>query len=65
VAGGCRILQDKEFRNFISSPDIVGVSKPGRVGSAGLVACMGRMRGESEVLVGKREGGRLLGGRRR
>jgi len=56
VMGGWRKLDDEELHNFHSSPDIVRVIKSRRRRWAEHVACVGEMRNEYTILVGKPEG---------
>jgi hypothetical protein len=65
VMGGWRRLHNEELNDLYSLPNIVWVIKSGRMGWAGHVARMGVERGVYRVLVGKPEGKRPLGRRRR
>jgi hypothetical protein len=65
VDGSCRKLHNDEVHNLCSSPNIVRVIKVRKLRWAGLVARMEEGRGVYRVLVGKPEGKRLLGTRRR
>jgi hypothetical protein len=63
--GSWRKLHNDEFHRLYSSPNNVMVIKSRRIRWAGHVARMVEGRGVSTVLVGKPEGKRLLGRRRR
>ena len=65
VMGELRRLHNEELNDLYSSPNIVRVIKSRRMRWAGYVACMGEERGVCRVLVGKSEGRRQLGRRRR
>jgi len=65
VMGECRRLHNEELNDLYSSPNILRVIKSRRMRWAGHVACMGEVRGVYRVLVGKPEGKRPLGRRRR
>ena len=65
VTGEWRRLHNEELNDLYSSPNIVRVIKSRRMRWAGHVACMGEERGVYRVLVGKTEGRRPLGRRRR
>jgi hypothetical protein len=58
-------LHNDELHSLYSSPNIVRVIKPRRMRWAGHVARMGEGRGVYRVLVGRSEGKRPLGRRRR
>jgi hypothetical protein len=60
-----RKLHNGELRNLYSSPNIVMVIKSRRMRWVGHVAHMGEGRGVYRVLVGRPEGKRPLGRRRR
>jgi hypothetical protein len=60
-----RKLYNDELHNMYSSPNIVTVIKSRRMRWVGCVAHMGEGRGVYRVLVGRPEGKRLLGCRRR
>jgi len=64
VTGEWRKLHNDELNDLYSSPNIVRVIKPRRMGWAGHVACMGERRDVYRVFVGKPEGKRALGRRR-
>jgi hypothetical protein len=63
--GSWRKFRNVELHNLYSSPNIVRVIKSRRLRWAGHVAGMGEGRGVHRVLVGKPEGKRPLGRRRR
>jgi len=63
--GEWRRLHKEELNDLYSSPNIVRVIKSRRMRWAGHVARMGEERGVYRVLVGKPEGKRPLGRRRR
>ena len=65
VTGEWRGLHNKELNDLYSSPNIVRVIKSRRMRWAEHVARMGKERGVYTVLVGKPEGKRSLGRRRR
>jgi hypothetical protein len=65
VTGEWRKLHSEELNNFYSSPDIIRQVKSRRIRWAGHVARMGEERKVYKVLVGKPEGKRPLGRRRR
>ena len=65
VTGECRRLYNEELNDLYSSPSIVQVIKSRRMRWAGHVARTGEERGVYRVLVGKPEGRRPLGRRRR
>jgi len=65
VTGEWRRLHNEELNDLYSSPNIVRVIKLRRMRWAGHVARMGEERGPYRVLVGKPEGKRPLGRRRR
>jgi hypothetical protein len=56
-----RKLYNEELSDLYSLPNIVPVVKSRRMRSVGHVARMGEGRGVHRVMVGKREGKRLLG----
>jgi hypothetical protein len=58
-------LQNEELHGLYSSPSIVRVIKARRMRWAGRVARMGEVRGAYNILVGRPEGRRPLGRRRR
>jgi hypothetical protein len=60
VVGGWRILCNEEFHNLYTSQNINRWIKSRRVRWAGHVACMGEMRIENSILVGKPEGKKSL-----
>jgi hypothetical protein len=63
--GSWRKLHNVELHSLYSSPNIVRVIKSRRMMWAGYVARMGEGRGVYRVLVGRPEGKRPLGRRRR
>jgi hypothetical protein len=65
VTGDWRKLHNGELHNLYSSPDIIRHIKSRRLRGAGHVARMGEERNVYSVLVGKPEGKRPLGRRRR
>jgi hypothetical protein len=65
VTGEWRKMHNGELHNLYSSPDIVRQIKSRRMRWAGRVARMGEGRNVYRVLVGKPEGKRPLGRRRR
>jgi len=65
VKGEWRRLHNEELNDLYSSPNIVRVIKPRRMRWAGHVPHMDEERGVYRVLVGKPEGRRTLGRRRR
>ena len=65
VTGKWRQLRNEELNDLYSSPNIVRVIKSIRMRWAGHVARMEEGRGVHKVLVGKHEGKRPLGRRRR
>jgi len=65
VTGEWRKLQNEEFRDLYSLPNVVRVIKSRRMRWAGHVARMGEGRGVHRVLVGKLEGKMPLGRPRR
>ena len=65
VTGEWRRLHNEELNDLYPSPNIVRVIKSRRMRRAGHVAHMGEERGVYRVLVGKPEGKRPLGRRRR
>jgi hypothetical protein len=65
VTGEWRKLHNEELNDLYSLPNIVRVVKLRRMKWAGHVARMGENRGVHRVLVGKPEGKRPLGRRRR
>jgi hypothetical protein len=65
VTGEWRKLHSGELHNLHSSPDIIRQIKSKRMRWAGHVARMGEGRNVHRVLVGKPEGKRPLGRRRR
>ena len=60
VTGEWRKLHYEDLSDLYCSPNIVRVIKSRRMGWAGHVACMGKKRVAYRVLMGKREGRRLL-----
>ena len=65
VTGEWRKLHNEELNDLYSSPNTVRVIKSKRLRCAGHVARMEEGRGVHKVLVGKPEGKRQLGRRRR
>jgi hypothetical protein len=65
VTGGWRKLHNEEIRGLCSSPSIIRVIKARRMRWAGHVARMGEVRGAYNILVGRPDGRRPLGRRRR
>jgi hypothetical protein len=65
VTGEWRRLHNKELYDLYFSTNIIRVIKSRRLRWAGHVARMGERRGPYRALVGKREGRRPLGTRRR
>jgi hypothetical protein len=65
IMGEWRKLHNGELHNLYSSPDIVRQMKSRRIWLAGHVARMGVGRKMCKVLVGKPEGKKPLGRRRR
>ena len=65
VTGEWRRLHNEELNDLHTSPNIVRVIKSRRMRWAGHVTRMGEERGAYRVLVGKPEGKRTLGRRRR
>jgi len=65
VTGEWRRLYNEELNDLNSSPNIVRVIKSRRMRWAGHVTRMGEERGVYRVLVGKPEGRRPVGKRRR
>ena len=65
VTGEWRRLHNEELNDLYSSPNIVWVIKSRRMRWAGHVAIMGEERGAYRISVGKPEGKRPLGRRRR
>jgi hypothetical protein len=61
VTGGWRKLQNEEFHNLNSSPNVIRLSKSWTVRSVGHVADMGEVRNAYRILAGKPEGKRPLG----
>jgi hypothetical protein len=64
VAGDWRRLHNEALRNWYASQHIVTVIKSRRMRWVGHVARKGQVRNIYEILVGKPEGKRPLGGRR-
>jgi hypothetical protein len=64
VTGEWRKLHSEELRDLYSSPSIIRIIKSRRMRYAGYVARMGG-RGTYRLLVGRPEGKRPLGRRRR
>jgi hypothetical protein len=65
VPGGWRKLYDEELHKLYSSPNIIRIIKSRRMRWAGHVARMGEKSNMFRLLVGKPEGKRPLGRRRR
>jgi hypothetical protein len=65
VTGEWRNLRNKELHDLYSSPRIIIIMKLRRTRSAGHVARMGKKRNAYRLFVGKPEGKRPLGKRRR
>jgi hypothetical protein len=65
VTGEWRRLRNEELNGLYSSPNIIRVIKSRRMRWAGHVARMGEKRGAYRNLVGRPEGRRPLGRRRR
>jgi hypothetical protein len=65
VTGELRKLDNEELRNLYSSPSIIRIIKSRRMRWAGHVARMGEKRNAYRLLVGKPDGKRPLGRRRR
>jgi hypothetical protein len=65
VTGDGKKLHSEELRNLYSSPNIIRMIKSRRMRWAGHVAQKGETRNAYRILVGKREGKRPLGRRRR
>jgi hypothetical protein len=65
MTGEWRKLHNEELNDLYSLPNIVRVVKSRRMRWAGHAARMGEYRGVQEVLMGKPEGKRPLGGPRR
>jgi hypothetical protein len=65
MTGEWRKLHNEELNDLYSLPNIVRVIKSRRMIWAGHVARLGEVRGVHRVLVGKPEGQRPLGRRRR
>jgi hypothetical protein len=61
VAGGWRRLHNEELYNLYAAPNIIRVTKSGRMRWAGHVAQMRKMRNAYNILVGKPEENRPLG----
>jgi hypothetical protein len=61
VVGGWRKLRSEELHNFYSLPNIIRMNKSRRMMWVVHVAHMGQKRHAYRVLVGKAEGGRVLG----
>jgi hypothetical protein len=55
VAGGWRRLRNEELHNLYAAPNIIRVIKSRKMRLAGHVVCMGEMRNEYKILVGKSE----------
>jgi hypothetical protein len=65
VAGGCRRLHNEELHNLYTSPNVIRVIKSRRMGWAGHVSVMGKMRNAYNILARKPEGKSPLGMPRR
>jgi hypothetical protein len=65
VTGGWRKLHNEELHDLYSSPSIIRIIKSRRMRWAGHVARMGGKMNVYMLLVGKPEGKRPLGRRRR
>jgi hypothetical protein len=65
VTGEWRRLHNEKLNDLYSSPNIIRVIKSRRMRWAGHVACMGEGRGAYRILVGRPEGRRPLGRRKR
>jgi hypothetical protein len=65
VTGEWRKLHNEELRDLYSSPSIIRIIKARRMRWAGHVARIGEKRNAYMLLVGKPEGRRKLGRRRR
>jgi hypothetical protein len=65
VTGDWRKLHNEEIRNLYSSPSIIRIIKSRTIRLTGHVARMGEKRNAYILLVGKPEGKRPLGRRRR
>jgi hypothetical protein len=65
VTGGWRKVHNEELHNLYSSPSIIRIIKSRGMRWAGHVARMGEKRNVYRLLVGKPEGKRPLGRRRR
>jgi hypothetical protein len=65
VTGGWRKLHNEDLHNLYSSPKIIRIIKSRRMRWAGHEARMGEKRSVYRLLVGKPEGKRPLGRRRR
>jgi hypothetical protein len=65
VTGGWRKLHNEELHDFYSSPNIIRIIKSRKMRWAGHVARMEEKRNVYRLLVGKPEGKRTLGRRRR
>jgi hypothetical protein len=61
VMGEWRKLHNEELHNLYSSPNIIRITKSGKMRWAGHVAWMGEKRNVYRLLVGKPEGKRPLG----
>jgi hypothetical protein len=65
MSGDWRKLHNEELHGLYSSPSIVRVIKARRMRWARRMARMGEVRGAYSILVGRPEGRRPLGRRRR